>query len=546
MNETFQKEHEKTFRRTARHIPETALPEKTGEDKELARYRGHDAASFGTRLEAEQGSEALAAFEMVCAIARAVKEKGGRALLVGGSVRDEVLGIPSKDFDVEIYGVAPEEIEKIIAPLGRVDVVGRAFGILKLTKPGIMDIDISFPRSDSKIGAGHRGFEVKVDPNMSIREAAKRRDFTFNALSKDPLTGEIFDPFGGVQDLRERRLKVTDPERFRDDPLRVFRGAQFVARFGLRPDPETLAIMQSMVPELATLPKERVRDEWEKLLLKSGQPSLGLHTLHEVGIIAQYFPELQALRGTEQELDWHPEGDVWTHTLLVADSAAAIIRYYGISGDEARTVMWASLCHDLGKPETTAFENGRVRSHGHEGAGAEPTRTFLEKIGLDNDTTAKCVAIVRDHLWPGVMCLKHLQGEEISDGAFRRLAKRIHPATIAELTFVAEADHRGRGPFVDPAHLEQFLLPDPYAAGAWVRKRAQELAIYKETPKPILQGRDLIGLGFQPGKEFGKVIALAEDLRDQKNYTREQILELISGTSSIATVVRKLTEVLEK
>ena len=545
MTETFQGEHEKTFQRTARHIPENALLEKIKEDKELMHYRGHDEASFSARLEAEQGLEARAAFETVCTLARAVKEKGGRALLVGGSVRDEVLGVPSKDFDIEIYGLTPAAVEKIIKPLGRVDAIGQAFGILKLTKPGGLDIDISLPRSDSKIGAGHRGFEVKVDPTMSIREAAKRRDFTFNALSKDPLTGEIFDPFGGVKDLHERRLKVTDHERFRDDPLRVFRGAQFIARFGLRSDPETLAIMQSMASDIATLPKERIRDEWEKLLLKSEQPSLGLHTLQEVGIIAPYFPELQALRGTKQEFDWHPEGDVWTHTLLVADSAAAIIRYYGLTGDEARTVMWASLCHDLGKPETTAYMNGRVRSHAHEGAGVEPTRTFLEKIGLDNDTTTKCIAIVRDHLWPTVMYLKHLQKEETSDGAFRRLARRIHPATIAELTYVAEADHRGRGPFVDPAHLEQFLLPDPYAAGAWVRKHAQELAIYKETPKPILQGRDLIGLGFQPGKEFGRVIALAEDLRDQKNWPHEQILALLADTDSLAACIRKLTQALE-
>ncbi len=546
MNETFQREHEKTFRRTARHIPEQTLPEKIGEDAKLMRYRGHDEASFGARVEAEQGPEARATFETVCAIAHAVHEANGHALLVGGSVRDEVLGVPSKDFDVEIYGLSGKDVERIITPFGRVDAVGRTFGILKLTKPGALDIDISLPRTDSKIGTGHRGFEVKVDPAMSIREAAKRRDFTFNALSKDPLTGEIFDPFNGVKDLRERRLRVTDTERFRDDPLRVFRGAQFIARFGLRPDTETLTIMQSMVPELVTLPKERMREEWEKLLLKSKQPSLGLYALHEMGVIERYYPELQALHGTEQEFDWHPEGDVWTHTLLVADSAAAIIRYYGLTGEEARTVMWASLCHDLGKPETTEYKDGRIRSHGHESAGVEPTKKFLEKIGLDNNTVAKCIALVRDHLWPGVMYIKQARGEDVTDGAFRRLAKRIYPATVAELSFVAEADHRGRGPFVDPAHLEQFLLPDPFVAGAWIRKRAQELAIYKEVPRPILQGRDLIGLGFEPGKEFGRVIALAEDLRDQKNFTREQILELVSRAASLWAVRSKLTEALNR
>lgn len=525
MPESFQPYHERVLKKPKPPLHESQLPREK-ERGEMMIYQGHSAESYASHLEAINGSEARECFETVLSLTRALQEAGGRALLVGGCVRDEVLGMTSKDFDMEVYGLTPDAVEPIMKTFGKVDAVGKAFGILKLSRGG-MDIDVSFPRTDSKVGNGHKGIEVKIDLNMSVKEAARRRDFTFNALAKDPLTGEIFDAFGGVEDLRNRKLRVTDAERFQDDPLRLMRAAQFVGRFGLHMDPESHQLMESMVLDLKDLPRERIKEEWEKLLLKSERPSLALLHLDSLGVMQAYFPELHALHGTQQEFEWHPEGDVWIHTLMVVDAAADVAREHRVDAQTKRVILWAALCHDLGKPATTTFEDGRLRSRGHEPAGEEPTRVFLERLGMDHKTTSKVIRIVKEHLWPGMAFIKTSKGEEITDGAFRKLAKRISPATIAELTYTSEADSRGRGPFLDPNHREQLLLPTPYEAGTWVRKRAQELGVEKEIAPPILQGRDLIALGFRSGKIFGEIIAAAEHLRDERNYSREQVLGLL-------------------
>lgn len=522
-------------------IKKEKLPKEKSEKNEMRIYQGASEMEFGERLEAMHSPDARKTYETVCEIARAIAAERGKVLLVGGCVRDEVLGIESKDFDIEVYGLTPDKVEEVARRFGRIDAVGRAFGILKLHTNTGFDIDISLPRKDSKIAEGHRGFEVKVDPHMSIKEAARRRDFTFNALAKDPLTGDIFDPFGGVEDLRTRTLRVTDRELFKDDPLRIMRAAQFVGRFGLRIDIESMQLMQSMLPELQSLPKERMREEWEKLLLKSARPSMGLQALLSIGVIGELYPELAGLETTPQEFEWHPEGDVWIHTLMVTDSGREIARSEQLDKETTRVVVWASLCHDLGKPATTTFEDGRLRSKAHEPAGEKPTRTFLEKVGLDKETIEKVVALVREHLWPSVQYINHQKGVEITDGAFRRVAKRIHPANIRELTYVAEADHTGRGPFFDAKHLDQFLLPDPYVAGKWVRDRAIELGIYRQPPKPIILGKDLLALGFKPGKDFGEIIRLAEDCRNDFGMTREKIIEIIGASGSAKEAIIALT-----
>lgn len=554
----FQPGHEERLRFPSSYISESKLPKNKSdlesiffettdpmlEGLETSQiFQGHSREEYGDHVEAIQGPEARALFERVCKIAEAVKEIGGRALLVGGSVRDEILGMPSKDFDLEIYGVEPDKLEALVQTFGRVDSVGKAFGILKITD-GNMDIDVSIPRRDSKVHEGHRGFQVDTDPNMTIKEAGRRRDFTFNALSKDPLTGDIFDPFGGVEDLRTRTLRVTDPELFKDDPLRIMRAGQFIGRFGLQADADSLRVIREMVETLKELPKERFREEWDKLLLKSERPSLALMALRDIGAIDELYPELSALQNTQQEIEWHPEGDVWIHTLMVVDAAKEVCRLERLDKESSQAVMYAALCHDLGKPETTTFSDGRLRSIGHEEAGKGPTARFLEKVGVSKDLIARVVPLVVNHLWPGTMYRDHLKKKEVSDGAFRRLAKRLAPATIAELTYVSEADNLGRGPFLDPDHKDQFLLPEPYAAGKWVREQAQKLGVEKEPPKPILQGRDLIQLGFKPGIEFGEVIKLSEQLRDDKNFTREQVLRLIGDARTIAEAKQIFEDVL--
>lgn len=540
----YQSIHEERHRRPKPDLDSKKLPEFQSVSEAYKIFRGLSREEYGKRAEDREGKEGREMFERVCKIAESVKAAGGRALLVGGSVRDEVLGMQSKDFDLEVYGVQPDDLEKLVHKFGKVDSVGKAFGILKITD-GNMDIDVSIPRRDSKVHEGHKGFQVDTDPSMSIREAGMRRDFTFNALSKDPLTGEIFDPFNGVEDLRTRTLRVTDPELFKDDPLRVMRGAQFIGRFGLKSDDASMRLFQEMVPSLRELPKERMGEEWNKLLLKSERPSLALQSLMDMGVIEALYPELNAMSGTPQEFEWHPEGDVWVHTLMVVDAAKDVCRHEKLGKVESQVVMMSALCHDLGKPSTTEFKDGRVRSQGHEPAGAEPTSIFLKKIGVPKELEQKVVPLVKEHLWPGTMYRKFLKGEEISPGAFRRLAKRIWPATIAELTYVAESDNQGRGPFEDPKHKDQFLLPDPYEAGKWVREEARRLGVEKEMPKPILLGRDLIKLGFKPGATFWEPINLSERLRDEKNMTHEDVVTLITGSTTIDEAKERMIRALE-
>ena len=525
-------------------LSESRLPKEDREEREMKIYRGHSRAEYGEYSEAVHSPEAGITFERVCQICEEVQAAGGRAMIVGGAVRDEVLGMASKDFDVEVYGMEPATLEEIVKRFGKIKEVGKAFGILKIAAEGGLEIDISMPRTDSKIGEGHTGFDVKADPFMSIPEAARRRDFTFNALCKDPLTGEIFDAFGGVEDLRNRTLRVTDQNLFQDDPLRVLRGAQFTGRFGLTVEQASLQIMKGMVDRLKELSPDRIREEWEKMLLKSIKPSMGLNLLNNVGALEMCYPELAALRGVEQEFEWHPEGDVWTHTLMAVDAAKNVVDVEKLPSEMARVVMLSSLTHDMGKPSTTEFVNGRYRSPLHDVKGEDIAARFLESIGTRKIDIEKVRKLVKNHMWPGSLYIAHLSGEDPTDGAFRRAATRLHPATIEEITYLYEADRGAMGPYLDPRNPAQFMLPEAQA-GVWVRQRAQEIGIYREKPGPLIQGRDLIALGYRPGKTFGEIIGLTEDWRDNLGKSREEIMLVLHNCKGdSATAVTELKKVL--
>jgi len=487
------------------------------------------------------------AYEKVLELAQILKESGGQALLVGGSVRDALMGKISKDFDLEIYGLEPQEIEVIVQQVGKVSDVGKAFGILKIALEGGLDIDVSLPRTDSKIDAGHRGFEVKTDPHMSIEDAARRRDFTMNSVAADPLTGELYDPFGGVEDIKNRLLKITDKERFKDDPLRILRALQFIGRFGLEIDKESIAILQEMAPLLKELPKERIGEEWKKLLLKAEKPSLGLSAGMTLGVFKEIHPEFPPLAETQQEPEWHPEGDVWIHTLMTIDEAAKIIQRERLESDKALTVLLATLCHDLGKPLVTEHKDGRIKSHGHEAAGEEPTKKFLATIGIDNLTRDKVVKLVTNHLVPTMFYIEdQVRSNQISDGAIRRLAQRIHPATIQELVLISEADHLGRGTF-DPEIREQLLLPaDQFPAREWLLARARTLEVEASRPADLTRGKDWINLGFKPSKNIGELIKLSNDLRDERNFSREIVFEIVDGTTNPNEAIQRLKTKLEE
>ncbi len=416
------------------------------------------------------------AAESVC---RAVHERGGRAVWVGGCVRDALLGLPVTDIDLEVYGLSPDTLLATLAARFKLDLVGKAFGVIKLQG---LPVDVSIPRRESKAGLGHKGFEVLSDPSLSPEEAAKRRDFTVNAIAFDPLDGTLTDPFGGVRDLEARVLRHVS-EHFSEDPLRVLRGMQFVARLGLTPAPATVALCRAIAPE--GLPGERIFEEWRKLLLKGIQIRAGLEFLRQTGW-ARYTPELEALIGCPQEPEWHPEGDVWIHTLHSLDAFA---RERLGHAEEDLVVGFGVLCHDFGKPLTTQEEEGRIRSRGHCEAGEAPTRRFLERMIASHDLVEAVVPLVTEHLRP-----HELFSRQAGDSAVRRLAARV--GRIDRLVRVARADHFGRPP----------TAPESFPEGDWLLERARALDVQDRVPKPLVMGRHLIGMGLKPGPLFKTIL----------------------------------------
>lgn len=449
--------------------------------------------------------------EKILRLARAVREAGGRALMVGGCVRDRLMGRGAKDWDVEVYGVGPERLRELLDRLGRVNIVGEAFTVYKLGR----DLDVSIPRRERKTGRGHRAFYIEGDPTMSVEDAARRRDFTVNAILEDPLDGELLDPFGGRADIEAKLLRAVAPETFVEDSLRVLRAAQFAARFRFDVEPSTIELCRSI--DLTDLPAERVWGELEKILLAAREPSIGLRWLDTLGATRQLFPELDALKDVPQEKEWHPEGDVFTHTLLVCDRARELID--DLDYPRGVTVMLAALCHDFGKPSTTEFVEGRIRSRGHEEAGVAPTLSFLDRLRVFTlegyDVRAQTVALVADHLKPGEF---YRTREEVTDGAFRRLARRCE---LELLYRVAKADSLGRNaPWVPR---ERWFTSD---AQEWFIERARELAIERKPPARLLMGRHLLEMGLDPSPLFSKVLdAVYEMQLDNRVRTLDEARE---------------------
>lgn len=427
-------------------------------------------------------------------IATSVAGAGGRALMVGGAVRDWLLGLPVKDVDIEVFGLPADALRRALRPHFQVFEVGASFGVFKLRG---LDVDVSLPRRESKLGRGHKGFAIEGDPSMTVAEAAARRDFTVNSIYWDIAAGQLIDPFGGVADLQAGILRHTGPQ-FGEDPLRVLRAMQFIARFGLRAAPETVEVCRAMTME--DLPAERLFEEWRKLILKGRDMRGGLEFLRESGWL-RYFPELQALVGCHQEPKWHPEGDVWTHTLHCMDAFANLR-----TGDahEDLVVGLAVLCHDLGKPATTFTDaDGHIRSPGHDSAGEAPTRAFLERLTRQHDLVDAVVPLVQTHMQPAM-----LYKNDVGRGAIRRLALKVR---IDRLCRVARADMRGSPP------KQRDETPCD-----WLLEQARALAVEDARPRPILQGRHLIDLGMKPGPAFGPILDAAFEAQLEGAFSDEQ------------------------
>lgn len=421
--------------------------------------------------------------DLALQIARAAREAGGRALIVGGWVRDRALGLAPKDLDIEVFGIAAPALRTVLERLGQVDAVGESFTVYK-----VGGLDVSLPRRESKTGRGHKGFTVEGDPSLSIADAARRRDFTINAMSWDPLTDESIDPFGGMDDLRAKRLRAVDATTFGDDSLRVLRALQFAARFDLTLDAGTRALCRGLA--LDDLPAERIWGEAEKLLLRAPRPSVGLALARDLGVVDQLWPELKALIGCEQEYEWHPEGDVWIHTLMVTDQARS--RLEGLDYPRSVVMMLSALCHDMGKPATTRFEDGRIRSKGHEEAGVAPATTFLDRLNIHSldgyDVRRSVLGIVAHHLKPSMF---FKAPSPVGDGAFRRLAQKVELELLAHF---AKADCHGRTGTFDCAAMDWFI------------DRARALGVEHQPPAPFLLGRHVLQLGIPPGPRVGELL----------------------------------------
>lgn len=445
-------------------------------------------------------------------ILKELQKIGATPILVGGSVRDYFLNIPIKDYDIEIFGInSLEIIQNCLEKFGSVKLVGKSFGVLTL-RVNEYDFDFALPRTETKTGNYHQDFEVITNANLSFKEAALRRDFTINAIGYDFFKQEFLDPFDGITDLKNKIIKHINDTTFIEDSLRVYRAVQFASRFDFEIDENTKKLCKQIVlnGDLIHLPKERIYEEFKKLFLKSSKPSIGFELLRELGVL-KYFQELEVLINCIQEPEYHPEGDVWIHTMMSLDEMARILKEEKVE-DEYRKLylFYGILCHDLGKPFCTQEINGKITSHKHESLGIEPTISFLSKLTNEKKFIETVCSLVKNHLTPFQLYLA-----ESSLKAIKRLSLKVN---IEDLCLVCLSDCLGR------------TIPNKEKcpkATSWLLTKAKELDIHNEPIKQLVLGRDLIELGFKPSKEFKEILEFAFDLQIDENMKKDEIIRKI-------------------
>jgi tRNA nucleotidyltransferase (CCA-adding enzyme) len=441
-------------------------------------------------------------------IVRELDDSGYRALIVGGAVRDALLGHEPKDIDIEVYGINYDALVDFLNAHGRVDLVGKSFGVIKFQAPDGATCDFSIPRRDSKTGTAHRDFRTVFDSTISPQIAASRRDFTVNSMAFDPVERRLLDFFGGEQDLRNRILRATS-SAFSEDPLRVLRGMQFACRFDLELDSETTRLSQAISNEFTTLSRERVAEEFMKWATKSTKPGRIAPYLVETGWV-EHFPEIAALQGVPQDPEWHPEGDVDIHTMHVLNEAVRVADRDEIAGDDRAVLLFAALAHDFAKPATTELREreGRQRwtAWGHESAAGPKARDFLTRIGIKNLIIEQVVKLVEDHM------IHTSIGHDVTPRAIRRLAVRLAPASIAQLVRLIEADASGRPP-------KPIGLPD---GAARIRDMAAAQSVGEKPQAPLILGRHVLPyFGGRAGEHIGEITRAAYEAQSDGEFSTE-------------------------
>lgn len=444
-------------------------------------------------------------------LASRVAELGGRAYMVGGAVRDEIMKRPIKDVDIEVHGISWAVLEAVLKELGKPLRFGSAFGVYSLAGH---QIDIALPRSERKAGNGHRDFEIEIDPFIGIKEAARRRDFTMNALLKDILSDEIADPYGGTEDIKKRIIRHIDDEKFGEDPLRALRAAQFRSRFGFQVAPSTISICRAL--DLRNLSAERVEMEMKKALLESRRPSEFFECLREMGQLGYWFKELEQLIVLEQNPEFHPEGDVWTHTMMVLDRAAQFRPYVS----DPYAFMLLALTHDFGKITTTEFVNGAIHAYGHEIQGAEIAERFLDRMCHGSDIKKYIANMIPNHMRPNkiaesrssVKKTNHLFDNVLAPSDLIYFAICDKP----KLPYVLQSQDKDS----IKAEMDKGIEKELYTTTENEREQERidflfdRLEVYRETmAKPYVTGKDLIINGVMPGEDFGTILEYAHKLR---------------------------------
>lgn len=444
----------------------------------------------------------IATYSSLSKIIELLHSKGAVVLLVGGAVRDLFLQHLSKDFDIEVHGLSVKELEEVLRTFGYVDEVGKAYGVLRIHG---LDIDWSIPRRDKE----GRKPDVVVDPWMSMEDAFRRRDLTMNAMGINLITYELIDPFGGLEDMRNKVLRAPDTLLFAEDPLRFYRVMQFCARFGMQPDAELNALCSTM--DVSGVSRERIETECAKWLLKSSKPSLALTWLVHINRLADIFPEIAATQGVVQSSYWHPEGDVFEHTQQAVD-AAALLEY---NNDHEKLIMlYAALCHDLGKVTTTEIIENKITSYGHAQVGAELAKKFLKRIMRTKNIIDAVVKLVHYHMEP-------LQFVHAQAGlpAYKRLAQKLAPeVTMYMLAQLARADKRARNP--EKGSPLNSVLPE---IDAFI-ERARKAKVLEAVEQPILLGRDLLDV-VKPGRELGNLVRHAYKIQIDEGITDKDELK---------------------